>query len=64
MWRGLFCESCGTTYHSLLDVRYNEGRLLKLEKHMWRGPFCESCGTIYHSLLDVKYNEGRLVEIC
>ena len=29
LWRGLFCESCEVTYHSLLKVKSNEGALLE-----------------------------------
>ena len=25
LWCGLFCESCGITYHSLLNVKYKKG---------------------------------------
>ena len=32
LWRGLFSESCGITYDSLLNVKYNKGRLLQI----WR----------------------------
>ena len=32
LWRGLFSESCGITYDSLLNVKYYKGRLLQI----WR----------------------------
>ena len=30
LWRGLFCESCGITYHSSLNVKYNKVPLLEI----------------------------------
>ena len=30
LWRGLFSESCGITYHRFLNVKYNKGPLLEI----------------------------------